>query len=149
MRALLLTEQGPQLHDDYPTPTPQLGEALIRVSLAGICSTDLQLVAGYKGGYRGILGHEFVGTVVAAPDNEAWIGKRVVGELNVGCGQCALCRRGLGKHCRSRKSLGIIGLNGAFADYLVLPVANLHEVHALADEIAVFTEPTAAATPDL
>ena len=145
MRALLLTDKGPQLLLDHPTPTPQQGEALICVTLAGICATDLQLVAGYKGGYRGILGHEFVGIVVSAPGHETWIGKRVVGELNVGCGSCSLCGRGLQKHCRARKSLGIIDLDGAFADYLILPVANLHEVSDLADEVAVFAEPTAAA----
>ena len=93
-----------------------------------------------------MLGHEFVGTVVEAPDDESWIGKRVVGELNVGCGDCQLCQRGLGKHCRVRQSLGIIGLDGAFAEYLVLPQANLHEVPAdLPDEVAIFVEPTAAA----
>ena len=146
MRALLLTAQGPQVHHDYPLPIPAPGEALIRVRLAGICSTDLQLLAGYKGGYRGVLGHEFVGEVVAAPTDPTWIGQRVVGELNIGCGDCALCRRGLGKHCRQRQSLGIIGRDGAFADYLTLPLANLHPVPAnLPDEVAIFVEPTAAA----
>ncbi len=152
MRALVLTDNGPRLRHDYPTPEPKAGEALIRVTLAGICSTDLQLIAGYKGGYRGVLGHEFVGTVVAAPDHEEWLGQRVVGELNVGCGHCTLCRQGLGKHCRARQSLGIIGLDGAFADYLLLPIANLHTLSAitatnpnLSDEVAVFVEPTAAA----
>ncbi|MCB9137599.1 MAG: alcohol dehydrogenase catalytic domain-containing protein [Caldilineaceae bacterium] len=146
MRALTLTDEGLRLVRDYPVPAPRPGEALIRVRLAGVCSTDLQLLAGYKGGYRGVLGHEFVGEVVAAPGAEAWIGRRVVGELNVGCGDCDLCRRGLGKHCRERDSLGIIGRDGAFADYLTLPVANLHSVPAdLPDEKAVFAEPLAAA----
>ena len=146
MHALLLTDHGPQLQSDYPTPQPDAGEALIRVRLAGVCSTDLQLVAGYKGGYRGVLGHEFVGEVVAAPGNEGWVGQRVVGELNIGCGGCDLCRRGLGKHCRRRQSLGIIKRDGAFADYLTLPVANLHGVpDGLTDEAAVFVEPLAAA----
>lgn len=146
MHALLLTDHGPQLQTDYPTPQPSPGEALIRVRLAGVCSTDLQLVAGYKGGYRGVLGHEFVGEVVAAPGNESWLGRRVVGELNIGCGDCELCRRGLGKHCRHRQSLGIIKRDGAFADYLTLPVANLHAVpDELTDEQAVFVEPLAAA----
>ena len=146
MRALLLTDDGPRVCPDYPVPRPQAGEALIRVHLAGICATDLQLIAGYKGGYRGVLGHEFVGAVVAAPGNEAWIGRRVVGELNIGCGGCALCRRGLPKHCRDRQSLGIIGRDGAFADYLTLPVANLHAVpDGISDREAVFTEPLAAA----
>ncbi len=146
MRALTLTDHGPEIQTDYPTPQPQAGEALIRVRLAGVCATDLQLLAGYKGGYRGVLGHEFVGEVVNAPDGPTWVGRRVVGELNIGCGQCSLCQRGLGKHCRQRQSLGIIGRDGAFADYLTLPLANLHVVpESLADEAAVFVEPLAAA----
>ncbi|RIK34736.1 MAG: alcohol dehydrogenase [Chloroflexi bacterium] len=146
MRALVLTDEGPQLRADYPAPQPQTGGALVRIHLAGVCSTDLQLVAGYKGGYRGVLGHEFVGTVVEAPGAPEWVGRRVVGELNIGCGRCDLCRRGLGKHCRTRQSLGIIGRDGAFADYLTLPLANLHRVpDDLADEEAVFAEPLAAA----
>ncbi len=146
MRALLLTDQGVQLQEHYPDPQPGPHEALIRVRLAGICSTDLQLIAGYKGGYRGVLGHEFVGDVIAAPGNETWQGRRVVGELNIGCGSCELCRKGLNKHCRTRQSLGIINRDGAFADYLTLPIANLHGVpEALRDEQAVFVEPLAAA----
>ncbi|MCB0061828.1 MAG: alcohol dehydrogenase catalytic domain-containing protein [Caldilineaceae bacterium] len=148
MYALLLTDSGPTIVNDYPVPVPTRGEARIHVHVAGICATDLQLVAGYKGGYRGVLGHEFVGVVDAAPEHEEWVGKRVVGELNIVCGDCDLCRRGLGKHCRRRQSLGIIGRDGAFAEYLALPVANLHELPPLADlpdEIAVFVEPTAAA----
>lgn len=131
---------------NYPDPVAQAGEALIRVRLAGVCATDLELTAGYKGGYCGVLGHEFVGEVVAAPDTPQWIGKRVVGEINIGCGRCDLCRRGLGKHCRRRQSLGIMGRDGAFADYLTLPIANLYEVpDTVRDEQAVFTEPLAAA----
>ncbi len=146
MRALVLTDQGPRLREDYPTPRPKSGEALVKVRLAGVCSTDLELVAGYKGGYRGVLGHEFVGEVVDAPSAAEWIGRRVVGELNIGCGECDLCRRGLHKHCRNRQSLGIINRDGAFADYLTLPIANLHVVpDGLTDEHAVFTEPLAAA----
>lgn len=146
MQALLLTDDGPIVRSDYPTPAPQPGEALIHVSLAGICSTDLQLMAGYKGGYRGVLGHEFVGTVVRAPGDESWIGRRVVGEINIGCGQCSLCRCGQHKHCRQRQSMGIIGRDGAFADFVTLPFANLHAVpDAVSDEQAVFAEPLAAA----
>lgn len=146
MQALVLTDDGPQYTKSYLSPDPQAGEAMIQVRLAGICATDLQLMDGYKRGYRGVLGHEFVGEVVDAPGDAEWVGRRVVGEINVGCGKCALCRRGLGKHCRQRTSLGIIGRDGAFADYCVLPLANLHVVPPeLDDEQAVFAEPLAAA----
>lgn len=146
MRALLLTDGGLVLRHDYPTPQPQPGEALIRVSMAGVCTTDLALIAGYKGGYRGVLGHEFVGRVVESPSAGEWMGRRVVGEINHGCGRCELCRRSLHKHCRQRRALGIHAWDGAFADYLLMPAANLHLVpETLADEAAVFTEPLAAA----
>ena len=146
MRALVLAADGLHLVRDLPVPRPPAGEALIRVRLAGVCATDVELVHGYKGGFDGILGHEFVGEVISAPDDSAWVGRRVVGEINVGCGDCHLCRRGLGKHCRQRTSLGIIGRNGVFADYTTLPIANLHAVPAeVADAQAVFTEPLAAA----
>lgn len=146
MRALVLGADGLRLVHDRPVPQPSPGEALIRVRLAGVCATDIELMHGYKGGFAGVLGHEFVGEVVAAPADLAWVGRRVVGEINVGCGECSLCRRGLGKHCRQRTSLGIIGRDGVFAEYTMLPIANLHEVPPmLADEQAVFTEPLAAA----
>ncbi len=148
MRALLLTEDGPQIVEDYPVPTLQAGEALVRVRMAGICATDLELVKGYKGGFRGVLGHEFVGEVVDAigEPRAAWVGRRVVGEINIGCGGCERCRRSEQKHCASRSALGIVGRDGAFADYVALPMANLHAVPpAIMDEAAVFTEPLAAA----
>lgn len=146
MRALLLTDDGPRLVHDYPIPRPGPNEALIQVRLAGVCATDLQLLAGYKGGYRGVLGHEFVGTVTGASGHPEWVGRRVAGELNIGCGQCDLCRAGLGKHCRRRQSLGIIRRDGVFADFLTLPLANLHPLpDSLPDEQAVFVEPLAAA----
>lgn len=146
MRALRLTDSGPILDKAYPAPQPGPGDALIRVRLAGVCATDLQLMAGYKQGYRGVLGHEFVGEVAKAPGHEEWVGRRVAGELNIGCGDCDLCRRGLGKHCRRRESLGIIRRDGAFADFLTLPVANLHPLpDELPDAHAVFVEPLAAA----
>jgi threonine dehydrogenase-like Zn-dependent dehydrogenase len=132
--------------DDYPMPEPAEGEALIRVTMAGICDTDIQITKGYLG-FQGIPGHEFVGTVerVNGPD-EGWAGRRVVGEINCGCGACNWCRRGLERHCPTRATLGILGRNGAFAEYLTLPVGNLHEVpERVADEEAVFTEPLAAA----
>jgi threonine dehydrogenase-like Zn-dependent dehydrogenase len=146
MQALVLTAAGLELQYDRPLPSPTEDEALIAVHLAGVCATDIELTRGYKGGFRGILGHEFVGVVVAAPANEQWVGQRVVGEINIGCGQCDLCRSGLGKHCRQRTAIGIQGRNGAFAQYLTLPVANLHAVpQHVSDEQAVFIEPLAAA----
>jgi threonine dehydrogenase-like Zn-dependent dehydrogenase len=115
MRALLLDE-GLQVVEDYPTPEPAPGEALIRVRVAGICNTDLELVAGYHQ-FRGIPGHEFVGVVERAPGAESWEGRRVVGEINAACGECTTCRAGRPTHCPNRTALGISGRNGAFAEY--------------------------------
>lgn len=124
-------------------PSTGPGEAIVRVRLAGICSTDLQILAGYMG-FTGIPGHEFVGDVVEGP--EQWVGRRVVGEINYACGECPTCRRGLGRHCPNRRVMGILGADGAFAEHLALPVANLHAVpDGVADDSAVFTEPLAAA----
>ena len=128
---------------DAPTPTRGPAEALVRVDLAGICNTDIEITRGYMG-FTGILGHEFVGEVVEC-DEPAWIGRRVVGEINLPCGECERCARGLGKHCRHRTVLGIAGKDGAFAEFLTLPVANLHTVpDNVTDAQAVFTEPLAA-----
>jgi threonine dehydrogenase-like Zn-dependent dehydrogenase len=146
MQALVLTASGLELQTDRPVPAPAHQEALIAVHLAGVCATDIELTRGYKGAFRGILGHEFVGTVIAAPGAEEWVDRRVVGEINVGCGDCDLCRRELGKHCRSRTCAGIIGRDGVFAEFVTLPVANLHGVpESVGDEEAVFCEPLAAA----
>lgn len=132
-----------RVRDDLPMPTAARGEAVVRVRLAGICGTDLQLLAGYAG-FRGVPGHEFVGEVVGgAPE---WNGRRVVAEINVGCGACAACAQGVHAHCERRRVLGIRGLPGAFASLVRVPVANLHEVPAgVSDATAVFTEPLAAA----
>jgi threonine dehydrogenase-like Zn-dependent dehydrogenase len=133
------------MRDDRPLPEPPPGEARVRVLRAGVCNTDLELVKGYYP-YAGIPGHEFVGRVEAAPGAEAWIGKRVVGEINAVCGDCPTCRAGRPTHCERRTVLGIAKRDGAFAEYLSLPVANLHEVpDGVPDEVAVFTEPLAAA----
>jgi threonine dehydrogenase-like Zn-dependent dehydrogenase len=128
---------------ERPLPACKTANAVVRVRLAGVCDTDVQILRGYLG-FRGVPGHEFVGTVSAGPAD--WIGKRVVGEINFACGRCDLCRRGLGRHCRDRQVMGIAGADGAFAEFLAIPLANLHEVPAdMADETAVFTEPLAAA----
>jgi len=129
---------------ELPQPKPGPGEALIRVTLAGVCGTDLQILRGYHD-FQGVLGHEFVG-VVAGPPGSSWLGKRVVGEINVSCGDCDLCRKGLTRHCRTRRVIGIKDRDGAFAPYLTLPEANLLAVpRQVEDEAAVFTEPLAAA----
>lgn len=148
MRALLLTDGGPRVENAHPVPKPATNEALLRVRMAGVCATDLEITRGYKGGFRGIMGHEFVGEVVAAGDasNNEWLGKRVAGEINIGCGKCNLCRRGLGKHCRERSALGIARHDGVFAEYVTLPIENLHHVpDAISDQVATFVEPLAAA----
>ena len=125
-------------------PVPGPGEALVRVSLAGICGTDLELLAGYKS-FRGIPGHEMVGVVEQAPDS-SWIGARVVSEINIACGVCALCKEGLGRHCEKRQVLGIAGRPGAFAEKIAVPLDNLYRVpDSMADAEAVWTEPLAAA----
>jgi threonine dehydrogenase-like Zn-dependent dehydrogenase len=145
MHALWLEERRLRMREDVPPPTPPPGEALVRVRLAGVCNTDLELVQGYYP-YTGVPGHEFVGTVEDAPGSPEWTGRRVVGEINAVCGECGTCRAGRPTHCERRTVLGIVNRDGAFATHIVLPVANLHEVpEEVPDEIAVFTEPTAAA----
>ncbi len=144
MRALILDESGLSLRHDYPKPKPAEGESLVRVTTAGICGTDLELERGYMG-YRGVPGHEFVGIVEASASREL-AGKRVVGEINAACGRCDFCRADMGRHCPDRTVLGILGRDGAFADYLTLPDTNLLPVpDSVPDEVAVFAEPVAAA----
>jgi alcohol dehydrogenase len=127
-----------------PLPRVPEGFARIRLLAAGICSTDLELQRGYYG-FSGTPGHEFVGEVTEAADT-AWIGKRVVGEINLACGSCDWCTRGLGRHCPTRSVLGIVKHPGAFREFLTLPTRNLHRVPAsIPTEHAVFIEPVAAA----
>jgi len=118
----------------------------VRVTLAGVCNTDLEIVRGYAG-FEGTLGHEFVGVVERAPEAAAsLVGRRVVGEINAGCGRCELCAGGDARHCARRTVLGIVGRDGAFAEYLSLPVVNLLVVpDEVEDRRAVFAEPLAAA----
>lgn len=129
---------------DEPRPHRPEGMALIRLLCGGICNTDLELQRGYYG-FAGTPGHEFVGEVIEA-DSPAWVGRRVVGEINLACGACDWCRRGLGRHCPRRTVLGIVNHPGAFREFLTLPERNLHALpDALPTERAVFVEPLAAA----
>lgn len=134
---------GIRLERDAKIPRRE-GEALVKVISAGICNTDLEIIKGYAGFY-GTLGHEFVGRVVESPDSQL-VGQRVVGEINAGCGACEQCIEGDSRHCASRTVLGIKDRDGAFAEFLSLPVRNLFEVpDSISDETAVFIEPLAAA----
>jgi threonine dehydrogenase-like Zn-dependent dehydrogenase len=142
MYALYFDGTKISLKNDYLVP--KSSEALIKVRLAGICGTDLEMIRGYMS-YAGILGHEFVG-VVEKSDNPDLVGKRVVGEINIGCGNCNYCEIGLERHCQNRSVLGIYKRDGAFAEYLVLPEKNLHTIpDSISDRQAVFVEPLAAA----
>jgi threonine dehydrogenase-like Zn-dependent dehydrogenase len=165
MRALYWDGHDLSFNTSYPSPSsrpriedgesqiagaagnrPTGGEnqtALVKVHLAGICATDLHIFKGYMG-FKGVPGHEFVGSVSDGPSD--LVGKRVVGEINFGCGKCDSCRRDLSRHCPSRNVMGIVNADGAFAEYVSVPVENLHAVpESIPDEEAVFTEPLAAA----
>ncbi len=142
MKAVYLENSKPSLRSDYPHPANN--ETIIKVSLAGICGTDLEMLNGYMG-YTGVPGHEFVGVVKECKDTEM-IGKRVVGEINVGCKRCHMCNNSMQRHCPFRTVLGILNRDGAFAQYLSLPKENLHVIPDLiSDKQAVFIEPLAAA----
>jgi threonine dehydrogenase-like Zn-dependent dehydrogenase len=144
MKAVLFQE-GRVAVVEKPLPPAGGDEALIRTAMAGICSTDRELLAGYHD-FAGIPGHEFVGTVVRAPARPALVGRRVIADINCGCGTCAWCLTGDPRHCPERTTLGIRGRDGAFAEYLSLPLRNLHVTdESLATEEAVFAEPLAAA----
>ncbi|HID51404.1 MAG TPA: Zn-dependent alcohol dehydrogenase [Anaerolineae bacterium] len=145
MNGLYLTDGALKYRTDLQRPQPGPDEALVRVTLAGICSTDLEMVKGYVPGFRGVLGHEFVGVVEDSPD-AAWHGRRVVASINIGCNECEVCRREGPEHCPNRTVLGIHNRDGVFAEYVAVPQANLLAVpDDVPDEAAVFTEPLAAA----
>lgn len=140
-------QQKLSFRTDYPKPKAQANEALIKIKLSGICSTDLEIVKGYAG-FKGVLGHEFVGIVESTGSimHRHWLGKRVVGSINIGCQRCSNCLNNRVEHCYQRQVLGIRNKQGAFADYITLPVRNLFQVpDCITDESAVFTEPLAAA----
>jgi 2-desacetyl-2-hydroxyethyl bacteriochlorophyllide A dehydrogenase len=144
MRAIWLENQTLTIRNDLPNPECGTGEALVQVCIAGICSTDLELMRGYYP-FTGILGHEFVGKVINA-DDPSLIGTRITGEINISCDNCDACRRGNTSHCDHRKTIGINGYQGCFAEFLTLPINNLHRIpDILKDEDAVFAEPLAAA----
>jgi threonine dehydrogenase-like Zn-dependent dehydrogenase len=145
MKAIIF-DGGLKFVNDYPVPEPGNGEVLIKVRLAGICNTDLEIIKGYMD-FRGIIGHEFVGVVEKINgDNQRFVGKRVVGDINCGCGACQYCKIGMKRHCPSRTTLGIASKDGALAEYVTLPVDNLFVVpDNVKDEEAVFAEPLAAA----
>jgi threonine dehydrogenase-like Zn-dependent dehydrogenase len=146
MKALFFDGLMLHLVENYKAPTPRENEALIRVLVAGICGTDIEITKGYKG-FKGVPGHEFVGIVEKANGRYSNLaGKRVVGEINLGCGTCEYCVKGIEKHCRARSALGITDKDGVFAEYVTLPLRNLWEVpENVSDREAVFTEPLAAA----
>lgn len=145
MKAVVF-DNGLKLDNNYPMPEPKKGEALIKVNTIGICNTDYEITKGYMG-YKGILGHEFTGIVESVnSDDKSLVGKRVVGEINCGCGECEWCAQGLERHCFNRSTLGIWQREGCFAEYVCLPVKNLLEIPSnVSDEEAVFVEPLAAA----
>ena len=126
-------------------PCPKGGEVLIRVDKAGICNTDFEIIKGYIQGFNGILGHEFVGTVVESKEPHM-IGKRVTAEINCSCGVCDFCKKGLSRHCPQRTVMGIINRNGAFAEYIAVPQCNVFVIpDQIPDSEAIFIEPLAAA----
>ena len=141
MRAIVLDRDRVTARGDYPEPEIRNGEVLVKVLSAGVCETDLQLVRGYMG-FQGVLGHEFVGVAQTGP----LAGRRVVGEINCSCHECDTCRAGRPSHCPRRSVLGILNHDGAFADFIAVPQCNLHVVpDSLPTDVAVFTEPVAAA----
>ena len=143
MKALYWDGHDVTVKSSYPPPVPDQDTAVVKVHLAGICSTDLQIFEGYMK-FHGVPGHEFVASVSEGP--KEWLGKKVVGEINFGCGDCEFCARDLSRHCPNRTVMGILNADGAFAEYVAVPVQNLHLVPGtVSDEQAVFTEPLAAA----
>lgn len=145
MQGLYFDGRSAALRGDLPVPEPEAHESLVRISLAAICNTDREIMKGYKPDFSGVLGHEFVGIVEKSSD-PTLIGRRVVGEINEGCGECVYCKTGREIHCKSRKCIGIARQDGCFASYMTIATKSLHIVpDNVPDEHAVFAEPLAAA----
>ncbi|MFK7802182.1 MAG: alcohol dehydrogenase catalytic domain-containing protein [Anaerolineae bacterium] len=147
MNALTLTN-GQLSYSQIDKPTPLPSEALLKLDLAGVCSTDLEIVKGYVPGFSGVLGHEFVGTIeeIGDPTKQSWLGKRATASINIGCQTCETCLSEGPEHCLQRTVLGIHQRDGAFADYMTVPIRNLVSVpDSVPNNLAVFTEPLAAA----
>lgn len=145
MKGIYFNGTNAVFRDDLPVPVPTDTQSLIRIIYAGVCNTDREVLKGYRPDFKGVMGHEFVG-IVEASGNPWWVGRRVVGELNAGCGQCIYCRTGREKHCPERKVIGMEGKDGCFAEYMTLETHLLHEIpDHLPSEVALLTEPLAAA----
>ena len=145
MKGIYFNGKEAVYREDLEPPVPTRTQSLIRILEAGICNTDKEVMRGYRPDFKGIMGHEFTG-IVEASDDPKWIGKRVVGELNAGCGHCLYCRTGREKHCESRKVIGMEGKDGCFAEYMTLETHLLHEIpETLTTPEALLTEPLAAA----
>lgn len=145
MRGIYFDGDRAVFKKDLPMPEPEETESLIRIICAGVCNTDREILKGYRPDFKGVMGHEFVGVVEASKD-PVWIGKRVVGELNAGCGHCIYCRTGREKHCLERKVIGMEKKDGCFGEYMTLETHLLHEIpDGLSLEAALLTEPLAAA----
>ncbi len=131
--------------EDIPMPVQKAGESLVKIRMCAVCNTDKEVRKGYRPDFRGVMGHEFVGEVLDSPVKDL-IKKRVVGELNAACGKCIYCKTGRPTHCDSRRVLGMSDKDGAFAEYMTIDTDLLHVIpDGLPDEIAIFTEPLAAA----
>ncbi len=144
MKALVYKDGKLRFQTTYSLPHLSPGYALVHPELMGFCATDREIVKGYKG-FSGVIGHEFVGRVVACAEKK-WMDRRVVGEINISCKSCFFCQRGEEKHCQKRKVLGILGQDGVMADVFAIPISNLHFVpQNVSDRSAVFVEPLAAA----
>ena len=145
MKGLWLQDRKMSFRSDLPLPILEADEVLIKVLLAGVCSTDLEMLKGYYD-FTGIPGHEFVGQVVNANGHPGLLGKRVIGDINISCGECERCLQQEPSQCMQRRTLGIFDYNGVFAEYCKLPAKNLTVVpDSVSAVLAVFTEPTAAA----